>query len=58
MDRGSVEVFIEAEERRLDRNESVKKLSSLKKESFSRKGKTHKDECNKQATQPNIQTTY
>ena len=27
------------------------KLSSLKKEGFSKKGKTHRDECNKQATQ-------
>ena len=36
----------------LDRRESVEDLSSLKKMSFSKKGKTHRDECNKQATQP------
>ena len=48
--RGSVE----SKAKRLDRNGcvevSVKKLLSLKKRIFFKGGKTHKDECNKQAT--------
>ena len=57
MDRRSVEVSIETKERKLDRNGNyrgfVEKLSSLKKRSFSRKGKKEKKrKGNKQATQP------
>ena len=35
----------------LDKCKFVEKLSSLKKMSFSKRGKTHRDECNMQATQ-------
>ena len=55
MDQRSVEVSIETKERKLDRNGNywgfVEKLSSLKKRSFSRKGKKKKKKGNKQATQ-------
>ena len=37
--------------------ESIEDLSSLKKKEFFKRGKIHKDECNKQATQPKIQST-
>ena len=61
MDRGSVEVSIEAEERKLNRNESIEDLSRSSqtwKNEFFKGGKIHKDECNKQAPQPKIQSTY
>ena len=35
----------------------VEKLSNLKKRCFIKKGKTHRDECNKQVTQTKIQPT-
>ena len=54
MDRRSVEVSIEAKERKLDRNGncrgSIEKMSSLKKMSISRGKKKQRDKCNKQAT--------
>ena len=52
MDRDSNKIYQEKKKEGLDRRESVEDLSSLKKMSFSKKGKTHRDECNKQATQP------
>ena len=65
MDQGSVEVSIEKKKEGLDRNEFVEKLSNQKKKEFLKgekhtkmdatsKEKTHKDGCNKQATQPKI----
>ena len=58
MDRECVNFCQEKKKERLDRNKSIEKLSSLKKMSFSKRGKTQRDECNKQATQTWIQSTY
>ena len=51
MDRDSIRICQDKEKEGLDRRKSVEKLSSLKKMSFSKKEKTYRNECNKQATQ-------
>ena len=44
MDRECVNFCQEKKKERLDRNKSIEKLSSLKKMSFSKRGKTQRDE--------------
>ena len=51
MDQDSIQICQEKKKKEFDRKEYVEDLSSLKKMSFSNKGKTQRDECNKQATQ-------
>ena len=51
MDWDFVKICQEKKKKGLNRREFVEKLLRLKKKSFSKKGKTHRDECNKQATQ-------
>ena len=58
MDREFVKDLSRKENEKLDRKEFVRELSSLNKMSFFKKGKTHRDECNDQAIQPNIQAPY
>ena len=48
MDWDSVKICRDKKKERLDRRDFVEKLSSLKKRSFSKKGKIHRDECNKE----------
>ena len=59
MDQESIEDLLWKEKEGLDRKEFVEDLSrsyrAWRKKSFFKGGKTHKDECNKQATQPKIQ---
>ena len=57
MDRDCDNFYREKKKEGLDRNKSIEKLLNLKKEMFFKKGKTHRDKCNKQATQPKIQST-
>ena len=58
MDRNSVKICQDKEKEGLDKRESVEDLSriyreaiKLKENEFFKKGKTNRDECNKQATQ-------
>ena len=51
MDQNCANFHHEKKKEGLDKCKSIEKLSSLKKMSFSKRGKTHRDECNKQATQ-------
>ena len=56
MDREIVKDLSRKEKEKFDIKESIEELSSLNKMSFS-KEKTQGDKCNKQATQPKIQST-
>ena len=50
MDREAVKVSIEVGERKLDRNGICRRSIKLEERGFFKKGKKHRDECNKQAT--------
>ena len=61
MDRESVEdLSRHEEESSIEKNllRMCRKAIELEVRRFFKGGKTHKDECNKQATQTNIQTSY
>ena len=51
--RGSIEIT----RRRLDRKDNCQGCVELEEKRFFKKGKTHRDKCNKQATQTKIQST-
>ena len=50
MDQEVVKVSIEAKERKLDRNGICRRSIELEERGFFKKGKKHRDECNKKAT--------
>ena len=50
MDQEVVKVSIKAKERKLDRNGICRRSIELEERGFFKKGKKHRDECNKQAT--------
>ena len=61
MDQNFVKICREKKKEGLNRREYVEDLSrskEIEESEFFKKGKTYKDECIKQATQPKIQSTY
>ena len=61
MDRESVEIYRE-KRKKAQQKENLLRICreavKLEENEFFKGGKTHQDECNKQATQPKIQATY